>query len=38
MTRRAALEILVRVESHAAFADVMLGHRSPLSRRPTAAC
>jgi 16S rRNA (cytosine967-C5)-methyltransferase len=26
-TRRAALEILVRVESHAAFADVMLGHR-----------
>ena len=25
--RRAALEILVRVESHAAFADVMLGHR-----------
>jgi len=27
MTRRAALEILVRVESHAAFADVMLGHR-----------
>ena len=27
VTRRAALEILVRVESHAAFADVMLGHR-----------
>ncbi|HVB79193.1 MAG TPA: 16S rRNA (cytosine(967)-C(5))-methyltransferase RsmB [Candidatus Binataceae bacterium] len=27
MVRRAALEILVRVESHAAFADVMLGHR-----------
>ncbi len=27
MTRRAALEILVRVESHVAFADVMLGHR-----------
>ena len=26
-TRRAALEILVRVESHSAFADVMLGHR-----------
>src|SRR5690348_3455150 len=26
-TRRAALEILVRVESHGAFADVMLGHR-----------
>lgn len=25
--RRAALEILVRVDSHAAFADVMLGHR-----------
>ena len=25
--RRAALEILVRVESHRAFADVMLGHR-----------
>ncbi len=27
LARRAALEILVRVESHAAFADVMLGHR-----------
>ncbi len=27
VARRAALEILVRVESHAAFADVMLGHR-----------
>jgi len=25
--RRSALEVLVRVESHAAFADVMLGHR-----------
>ena len=35
--RRAALEILVRVESHAAFADVMLGHRlaafAPADRR-----
>jgi 16S rRNA (cytosine967-C5)-methyltransferase len=27
LTRRAALEILVRVHTHAAFADVMLGHR-----------
>ena len=27
LTRRAALEILVRVQTHAAFADVMLGHR-----------